>query len=886
MAEFDKEMWQDFVQEVQENLEEFEPNLLLLEQQPDDGSILNDCFRNMHSIKGAANYMGFSSMGELAHKVENLMDMARQGQMLLNQSAFDAIFKVVDFFRRLLDDIEKNHKETLDVSPLIKELEAVSNGQETTQRSNENEHEKGVEITDDEDKELLTIFHEEMSTLYRQLSSLCSNKPVTSEALMPIIQDMERVTNYMGHELLLGDIKDVAEELAEKENQELTDGKIEALLKGIREALDKRIGLKIEDSKTSKAQEGTAIFEEDKELYEIFLDFFKEEGLPLFQIPDEFDQEWADRCQGAIDKLKTSANYMDYMEVVRIFEEWEERLAELLSNSNSYDPALFRTLLDQLSGALPGLYDLLSDFEAMSTSPDVSELSEEDATIIDPESLDILDSAIDSLMDNSAAQDVKGGGMNESHVKDVGGKVHERQPQSPLPEGFGGFDIEKKAASSSTLSSSKTVRVNLEKVEHLLEDVAELVVLRSTMAQDKALLERLYATCAESRMLPTDQLRQLKEILLGLSEKVSALERIANQLQDGVMRIRMLPVSHLFNRFPRMVRDICKKLDKDVELFLTGADTALDKQIMEQLVDPLQHIIRNALDHGIETPDERKRFGKPAKGRLAISASQEGNFVVISVSDDGKGLDRDQIVKKASSLGLINPDQISSLTENQIFQLIFAPGFSTSEEVSDLSGRGVGLDVVKKNVERAGGAVSVRSVKGQGTTILIRIPLTLAIVRGLIVRVGHQAMVIPVSSVFETFRVHEKEISRVEGYEIISRRQETMPFIRLGSIFRGTGGDKDNDKFFAVRVRAGDVEACLGVDALIGQQEVVIKPLSDYLMDQPGFAGATILGDGSIALILDLAAVLEKSKGFIFKRQQILEQEALGADFGNSQFLH
>ena len=886
MAEFDKEMWQDFVQEVQENLEEFEPNLLLLEQQPDDGSILNDCFRNMHSIKGAANYMGFSSMGELAHKVENLMDMARQGQMLLNQSAFDAIFKVVDFFRRLLDDIEKNHKETLDVSPLIKELEAVSNGQETTQRSNENEHEKGVEITDDEDKELLTIFHEEMSTLYRQLSSLCSNKPVTSEALMPIIQDMERVTNYMGHELLLGDIKDVAEELAEKENQELTDGKIEALLKGIREALDKRIGLKIEDSKTSKAQEGTAIFEEDKELYEIFLDFFKEEGLPLFQIPDEFDQEWADRCQGAIDKLKTSANYMDYMEVVRIFEEWEERLAELLSNSNSYDPALFRTLLDQLSGALPGLYDLLSDFEAMSTSPDVSEPSEEDATIIDPESLDILDSAIDSLMDNSAAQDVKGGGLNELHVKDMGGKVHERQPQSPLPEGFGGFDIEKKAASSSTLSSSKTVRVNLEKVEHLLEDVAELVVLRSTMAQDKALLERLYATCAESRMLPTDQLRQLKEILLGLSEKVSALERIANQLQDGVMRIRMLPVSHLFNRFPRMVRDICKKLDKDVELFLTGADTALDKQIMEQLVDPLQHIIRNALDHGIETPDERKRFGKPAKGRLAISASQEGNFVVISVSDDGKGLDRDQIVKKASSLGLINPDQISSLTENQIFQLIFAPGFSTSEEVSDLSGRGVGLDVVKKNVERAGGAVSVRSVKGQGTTILIRIPLTLAIVRGLIVLVGHQAMVIPVSSVFETFRVHEKEISRVEGYEIISRRQETMPFIRLGSIFRGTGGDKDNDKFFAVRVRAGDVEACLGVDALIGQQEVVIKPLSDYLMDQPGFAGATILGDGSIALILDLAAVLEKSKGFIFKRQQILEQEALGADFGNSQFLH
>jgi len=348
----------------------------------------------------------------------------------------------------------------------------------------------------------------------------------------------------------------------------------------------------------------------------------------------------------------------------------------------------------------------------------------------------------------------------------------------------------------------------------------------------------------------------------------------------------MLPVSHLFNRFPRMVRDIAKRLNKEVELVVRGADTALDKQVMEQLVDPLQHIIRNALDHGIETPDERRRAGKPEKGTLTIEASQEGNFVVIKVSDDGKGLDRDAIVKKASGLGLIPPDKIASLSENQIYQLIFAPGFSTAQEVSDLSGRGVGLDVVKKNVERAGGSVVVRSVKGQGTTIYLKIPLTLAIVRGLIVKVGHQSMVIPVASVFETFLLNAREISRVEGYEIISRRQETLPLIRLASIFRGTGADEDKEKFFAVRVRAGDTEACLGVDALVGQQEVVIKPLSDYLMDQPGFAGATILGDGSIALILDLNAVLEKSKGFIFKREQLLEQQALGVDLGSRQFLH
>jgi len=327
-----------------------------------------------------------------------------------------------------------------------------------------------------------------------------------------------------------------------------------------------------------------------------------------------------------------------------------------------------------------------------------------------------------------------------------------------------------------------------------------------------------------------------------------------------------------------MVRDLCQKLAKDVELSLRGTETALDKQVIEQLADPLQHIIRNAIDHGIETPEYRLKKGKPAKGSLSIAASQEGNFVIISISDDGKGLDRDQIVKKALSSGIITPEALREMNEEQIWNLIFVPGISTAGSVSDISGRGVGLDVVKKNIEKIGGAVIVRSSKDRGTTFLLRIPLTLAIIKGLTVKVGKQAMVIPISAVYETFRIDDTEVSRVEGYEIISRRQETLPLIRLGSIFRGTGAPENPDRFFAVRVRLGELDACLGVDGLLGQQEVVIKPLSDYLMDQPGFAGATILGDGSIALILDLPAVLEKSRGFIHKRQQLLERTALGLD--------
>ncbi|NPA95944.1 MAG: chemotaxis protein CheA [Thermodesulfobacteria bacterium] len=900
MAEFDKEMWQDFVVEVQENLEEFEPNLLLLEQQPGDKSLINDCFRNMHSIKGAANYMGFSRMAELAHKIENLMDMARQGEATLNQQAFDLMFQAVDLFRRLLEDIEKNHKETLDTKELIGEIDSVMADTQASNKGHEQqepplESESGSEPPEDEeDRELLTIFQEEMRSLYEQLASVCTEADGSVSSVSAILEDMQRVTNYMGHDDLYSELKAIETRFCKKDVKELGTSERERLLEAVRHCLLKKMDLE-EKASSSSGPLVSAEFDEDEELYRIFLEYFREIGTPLASVPESFREKWAEECQDAIEKLKISANYMDYIEVVRILEEWEERLVELLSSEGEFEQETFSNLWEQLLAVLPGLSEIFHNDSSASVQDNGAKVQQEgeeqqeSGPVIDTDALDVLDSAIDSLMaDAPGALDV-----DDSDISLTGGgssALSDKVADIPVEESFETPDTIKPSSGVGPVGEKrpreKTVRVNLEKVEHLLEDVAELVVLRSSMAQDKAQLESLYSRCADDRMLPTEQLRHLKEILLSFSEKVSALERIVNQLQDGVMRIRMLPVSHLFNRFPRMVRDIAKRLNKEVELVVRGADTALDKQVMEQLVDPLQHIIRNALDHGIETPDERRRAGKPEKGTLTIEASQEGNFVVIKVSDDGKGLDRDAIVKKASGLGLIPPDKIASLSENQIYQLIFAPGFSTAQEVSDLSGRGVGLDVVKKNVERAGGSVVVRSVKGQGTTIYLKIPLTLAIVRGLIVKVGHQSMVIPVASVFETFRLNAREISRVEGYEIISRRQETLPLIRLASIFRGTGADEDKEKFFAVRVRAGDTEACLGVDALVGQQEVVIKPLSDYLMDQPGFAGATILGDGSIALILDLNAVLEKSKGFIFKRQQLLEQQALGVDLGSRQFLH
>jgi len=332
------------------------------------------------------------------------------------------------------------------------------------------------------------------------------------------------------------------------------------------------------------------------------------------------------------------------------------------------------------------------------------------------------------------------------------------------------------------------------------------------------------------------------------------------QLQDGVMRMRMFPIENLFNRFPRMVRDLARKLDKEVELVIEGADTELDKRVMEQMADPMQHIIRNALSHGIEPASERRSQGKSPRGTIRLTAGQEGNSVIISVTDDGRGLDRKAITEKAVSRGLINEADVARLDDTSVWEMIFMPGISTASEVSDEAGRGVGMDVVKQNVEGIGGTVSISSASGRGTSIKIKIPLTLAIIHVLLVQVGRQKMAVPLSAVQETFRIFTDNISVIDGQEIISVRQDTVPFIRIGSVFHGTGAKADARKLFAVRIQHGDMEVCLGVDNLLGQQEIVIKPLAEYLTDQPGFSGATVLGDGSIALILDISAIMERAR--------------------------
>jgi two-component system chemotaxis sensor kinase CheA len=349
---------------------------------------------------------------------------------------------------------------------------------------------------------------------------------------------------------------------------------------------------------------------------------------------------------------------------------------------------------------------------------------------------------------------------------------------------------------------------------------------------------------------------------------------VSNELQEGVMKVRMLPIDQLFKRYPRLVRDLVHNTDKDVKLITKGEETELDKMVIESISDPLIHIIRNSVDHGIETVEERLRAGKPAQGALVLEAFHESDHIVLEITDDGRGLDTKRIRAKALEKGLVRKEELERMSDLELTRLIMLPGFSTAEKATKTSGRGVGMDVVKKNIEKLNGTVEIVSEKGKGTRLRIKIPLTMAIIQALMVRVGLEKFTIPLTTVEETLRVFRHEISEIEGVDVIHLRESTMPIFQLSKIYDIDRQGQDEEKMFVVVVSTGTQELVLVVDELLGQEEVVIKPLADYLRVESGFGGATILGDGGISLILDVPELVK-----IAKENQVVRQEQRSMNF-------
>ncbi|PJW21172.1 chemotaxis protein CheA [Geobacillus thermodenitrificans] len=382
--------------------------------------------------------------------------------------------------------------------------------------------------------------------------------------------------------------------------------------------------------------------------------------------------------------------------------------------------------------------------------------------------------------------------------------------------------------------TGKTIRVNIERLDMLMNLFEELVV-------DRGRLEQI------SRDLNHPE----------LTETVERMSRISSDLQTIILNMRMVPVETVFNRFPRMVRQLARELGKKVRLDVIGAETELDRTVIDEIGDPLVHLIRNALDHGIEAPDIRVACGKPEEGTVKLRAYHSGNHVFIEIEDDGAGISREKVLQKAIDRGIVSAEEAAHLTDQQVYGLIFSPGFSTADRISDISGRGVGLDVVKSTIQSLGGTVTVDSQPGKGSLFSIQLPLTLSIISVLLVQIAAETYAIPLSSIMETALVKKEDIFSAHNQPVIDFRGKVVPLVRLKDVFSVPNASDEGDAVAAVIVRKGEKLAALAVDSFIGQQEVVLKSLGNYLSSVFAISGATILGDGRVALIIDCNALVK-----------------------------
>ncbi|MDH5465335.1 MAG: chemotaxis protein CheW, partial [Thiovulaceae bacterium] len=432
---------------------------------------------------------------------------------------------------------------------------------------------------------------------------------------------------------------------------------------------------------------------------------------------------------------------------------------------------------------------------------------------------------------------------------------------TPNPRPAARANDDKGGAAKAVAQVEQTIRVDVKRLDHLMNLIGELVLGKNRLIKINDDVEERY---------------EGEEFLEELNQVVSIVSLVTTDLQIAVMKTRMLPIGKVFNKFPRMIRDLSRELNKKIELLISGEETELDKSIVEEIGDPLVHIIRNSCDHGIEDPQTRAALNKPETGVISLGAYNEGNHIVISISDDGKGLDAEMLKDKSVEKGVITEQEADGMADKEAYALIFRPGFSTAAEVTSVSGRGVGMDVVKTNIEKLNGIIDIESEINVGTTMKLKIPLTLAIIQALLVGVQEEYYAIPLASVLETVRISKEEITFVENRSVMRLRDEVLSLVHLTDIF---GVDQVFDSGeYAYVVILGLAESKIGVivDSLVGQEEIVIKSLGEYLKGMEGIAGATIRGDGGVTLIVDVAALMQMAKS-IGPSAQLTAAKSLGS---------
>jgi len=671
-----------FLEESREHLQNLNNCVLDLENAPDNLSVLGEIFRSAHTIKGMSATMGFTTIAELTHEMENILDMLRKSQLQANPDIINTIFKCVDTLEQLVESVSTNNEKSIDCKPLIAKLKALAKG------------------------EIVTA---------------------------PVLETK------------------IEKEMVECSSVEFSDA---------------------EKSVIHKAQgQGMQAYE---------LNIFLREGCLLKSARSYM-------VMNALDEIG------DVIKTIPVVEELEKEKFDLC----------FQAILV--------------------TGSDIEKIQQ---TVLSISEIDKVDIVPCRMTDATSQQETK---QVMSTAKPTVMKPASSAAPASAPVAM---TADKKN------KGGQSVRVDIDKLDALLNLVGELVI-------NKTRLEQIGIT----------------HRLTDLVETIEQMDRVTTDLQSVVMKVRMVPVGQVFNRFPRMVRDLSHGLNKEINLIIQGEETELDRTVIDEIGDPLVHLLRNSIDHGIEKPDEREAKGKNPIGEIRLIARHEGNNVIIMVEDDGKGINPEIIKRIAVDKGLITQAEADKMEANEAVKLVFLPGFSTAEVVTDVSGRGVGMDAVKNKIESLGGMVDVETKINEGSKFKIRLPLTLAIIQALLVKVSEEIYAVPLGSIDSTINIKSSDIKTVQNKEVFLSRGQIIPIVRLAHVLNIPEVEKteqdEQDDLFVVIVHIGELRAGIIVDNLIGQQEIVIKSLGKLLAGIKVIAGATILGNGQVALILDIASLIQ-----------------------------
>ncbi|WP_234007713.1 chemotaxis protein CheW [Lysinibacillus sp. FJAT-14745] len=791
-----------FIEESKDHLQACSEHLLELEKNPDDLAIVGEIFRSAHTLKGMSATMGFEDLADLTHKMENVLDAIRNEKIHVSPEILDVVFESVDHLEEMVMDIANGGDGKRDVSSTVAQLKRIELGE--------------------------YAIPEVVATTETPVTTVASVLEYDSFEQTVITQSTEQGFNAF----------EISVKLRE-----------DCLLKAARvfmvfEILEK-------DGDVIKSSPSVEKLEDEQFDQQFSVAFVTKESAENMQKKimkvSEVEEVIVATIETSVTAVASVLEYDGFEQTVIA------QSAEQGFNAFEISVKLREDCLLKAARVFMVFEILEKDGDVIKSSPSVDKLEDEQfdqqfyVAFVTKESAEDMQKKIMKVSEVEevivATIEQKQYGEKEQAIQEVAATATveaeakpatapEKNSAAPAPEKAA---VPAKADKSHAPVGNKTIRVNIERLDILMNLFEELVI-------DRGRLQSIATEVNHGE----------------LNETVERMSRVMGDLQTIILTMRMVPVETVFNRFPKMIRQLSRDLNKKINLEIIGAETELDRTVIDEIGDPLVHLIRNSVDHGIENPTARLAKGKPEEGTVVLRAYHSGNYVFIEIEDDGAGINREKVLAKAISKGIVTQEQSYAMSDKQINELILASGFSTADVISDVSGRGVGLDVVKTTIESLGGNISIESTQDVGSVFSIQLPLTLSIISVMLVEIEKEIYAIPLSSIIETSIIRSSEIMNAHNQKVIDFRGKVVPLVFLEEIFEVPRKELQEDEFHSVViVRKGEKLAGLVVDSFIGQQEIVLKSLGNYLTNIFAISGATILGNGKVALIVDCNALIK-----------------------------